>query len=47
MTFGSYALFSIGRELAILKDYPEENEKLLKEIEASKKFYKEKGAKID
>jgi hypothetical protein len=32
MVFGCYALVSIGYELTILKDYPQEYESLKKEI---------------
>ena len=36
MIFGCYALFSIGRDLYYLKDYPSEEISLKKEIEEGK-----------
>jgi len=32
MTFGCYALGTIGKQLSILKDYPEEHELLVEDI---------------
>ena len=42
MAFGCYSLFSIGKELSILKDYPEEYESLKSEIELARAFFKNK-----
>lgn len=39
MVFGCYSLFSIGRELSILKDYPEEFESLKNEIQQAQQFF--------
>lgn len=36
MVFGCFALYSIGRDLYYLKDYPKEQESLLKEIQEAK-----------
>jgi dolichyl-phosphate mannosyltransferase polypeptide 3 len=38
--FGSSAVYSIGRDLSILKDYPEEQVKLIKEIEEANQYFK-------
>jgi hypothetical protein len=40
MTFGSYALFTIGNQLNILEDFPEEHYKLLDDIKNAKAFMK-------
>lgn len=37
--FGSYAVFSIGSDLAVLKDFPEEQTSLLKEIQEAKLYF--------
>ena len=41
MTFGSYALFTIGNQLNILQDFPEEHYKLLDDIKNAKAFMKQ------
>jgi hypothetical protein len=38
--FGSWAVYSIGRDLAILRDYPSEHQSLVKEIADASKYYK-------
>jgi hypothetical protein len=40
MSFGCYALFTIGNQLNILQDYPEEQVKLVEEIKLAKAFMK-------
>ncbi|EAS00705.1 dolichol-phosphate mannosyltransferase subunit 3 (macronuclear) [Tetrahymena thermophila SB210] len=47
MVFGCYSLYSIGYDLWILKEYPEDYQSLLKEIDEAKAFYKKNGVKID
>lgn len=36
ISLGCHAIFSIGRELAILKDYPNEHKSLVREIKEAK-----------
>ncbi|KAM3128438.1 hypothetical protein pb186bvf_019446 [Paramecium bursaria] len=44
--YGSWALYTIGRELSRLKDYPEEHEYLVSQVWKAKEFYKSKGIPI-
>ncbi len=43
MVMGCHALFSIGKELNILKDYPEESESLREEIKKADVFFDKQG----
>lgn len=47
MAFGCYSLSSIGYDLWILKEFPEDHQSLLEDITKSKEFYKSKGVRFD
>jgi len=47
MVFGCSSLYSIGYDLSILKEFPEDHKALLEEIKQAKEFYKAKGIKLD
>lgn len=46
VAFGSKAIFSIGYDLFILRDVPEESVRLSREIEEAKSFLSKKGLKL-
>jgi dolichyl-phosphate mannosyltransferase polypeptide 3 len=45
ITFGCYALISIGRGIAILRDSPEDHDELLNDITRCKEILKKQGFK--
>lgn len=47
VTFGAYALSTLGLGVLTFKDKPQKHKELLQQIDEAKKFYAEKGINLD